>query len=830
VGVKVAAGVVVLAVAFLAVWMRKAPPPAAGPLSAAPLEVGQEAAVPSNRGEPGGESSEPDHAREAVGEPIAEVSAAADELEWHLVGRFLDMNGVPLAGVQLEVRGAEPPIAATSDAGGHVRANLGWPYTGRTVGAGQVELNAFGDALTRQRWYVPVEGPGEQLLGEIRMLSAGAVTGRVVDVSGRPVEGAYVRCSGAFEPANESVLDEARTFGWHRTHLGNFNQAVTDAAGDYRLDGIPAGSVSVWASTGGRPDAYSSPHEVRPGGTAYVDDIVLLPANPANLIRGVVLGGDGDPLHRVSISFSGDLEYRLEGARYVTDREGRFQLLVARDRTYTLEFNRDRSSNDGIRLEVPAGADDVVVRLASPRHMTVIPRSPDGETLQGATLQITSDRGYLLHTNPREKRDGTLRFRMPDALFHVYVLREGWVAEAKSELFDPATAPEELVVEMARGAGLRGRVVSAGRPLGGARVHAHSVRDGTGVCSDDGFRAPHDYPGYGATETDANGEFFVQLFSTSSFVLHAEREGYGRATLGPVGFVEGRDVGGLDLALSACGALEGHVLCAEDVPVRGTIVGISGGDAHVLTQKVGADGAYRFEDLAPGRYQVLRCDPGGMSRLESGTWLHADPRDPVDWQTEVHAGKTTVFDLDLRSRVPCTLSAELRFDGAPARGWSCNLGGDEWEYGALDANGRVTLGSPAPGNHWLNLYGGSRSGVYRQVHQTVELFANDNDWFRDFATGTVVLTDLPELAPLTNDDIPATHYILALGAEQSPLWRAMIFAAAAGDLVIPEVPAGDMRLYRLPENPNAMYEPLTSWPLVLELTVAPGRETRVEVP
>src|SRR5262249_44806010 len=143
---------------------------------------------------------------------------------------------------------------------------------------------------------------------------------------------------------------------------------------------------------------------------------------------------------------------------------------------------------------------------------------------------------------------------------------------------------------------------------------------------------------------------------------------------------------------------------AEGVDPRGKVVGISADDAHAATQFLGSDGAYRFENLRPGLYQVRDCDPGGLGRYQRGLYGAADSDKPIVFDVEVRAGEVAHFDLDQRDRVPARLLGELRFDGAAPVGWRCYVP-DADGTGRVETNGSFDLRVPRAGESRLSLSG-----------------------------------------------------------------------------------------------------------------------------
>ena len=769
--------------------------------------------------------------RTAVEAP-APTRTDVDKSTYALVARFINARGAPLAGARLTVPGARKGGFAQADDDGRVRIELGWPYRGRTVGAGKIELKAGGDRLATYSWYAKREGPGVQDLGEIRLQPGGAVTGRVVDRAGRPVAEANMSVTAGFEPKAATEIDQARTFRTNVPGLGAgmWLRSSTAADGTFRLDGVPATTISVWASQRGALASYTKPIELRAGATVQVGDIVIEPLPPENQITGIVLDGDGQPLPGIVVQFGGDDLYQLEGYMIYTGDNGRFAVTVMRNGEYTLVFSRGDGVPGGIkRPGLAAGTRGLEIRFASERWLEIAPEASDGTRVVADSIQVTDADNYVVHAEVKTDAQGIQRLRVPDGTFYVQLYTRGWKSKAKRGPFEPTTAPDPLVFSMRRATGISGRVMAAGAPVAGAKVHAHfATRGGRGAISDDGFHARFDGRVRGVTTTDAEGKFFVQLLRSDNYTLHAEADGHARGELGPLEYVDGRNLTGTVLKLRRGGSIEGRVLTAPGVSAAGTIVGVGNGDTHFTTVKVGEDGAYCFDNLSPGQWQVLACNENLLNRLTSGTFLHAAPSAAVVWSTEVQARQVTHYDLDRRDRVPSSVRGVVRLDGAPPTGWRCSLVGQgDWEYGTVDADGRFELRSPSPGEHKLYVFG-PRGSVRVSIVRPIELHAGPNDWRLDIATGSVTLTDLPTLMPTRDADQEPPHYALRWRTPDGALWLTAVHSADAGALTVAPVPAGRVTLIRRPDNVRHR-EPDDNWPVVQELTVVAGTEQRVSV-
>jgi hypothetical protein len=146
--------------------------------------------------------------------------------------------------------------------------------------------------------------------------------------------------------------------------------------------------------------------------------------------------------------------------------------------------------------------------------------------------------------------------------------------------------------------------------------------------------------------------------------------------------VDGRDVGGLNLALRPSLSMSGRVAfrgsgsppanlttirvsMSSSSAADGTVVfGLTGGAARTIAASVGADGAFQIVGIVPGWYTVSTNSPAGW-RLRS---VVANGRDLLDEPLQVDTGSMDITDavvtfIDARSEVAGTLGTA---SGQPA--------------------------------------------------------------------------------------------------------------------------------------------------------------------
>ncbi len=149
-------------------------------------------------------------------------------------------TGQPLrkAGVSLrQAEGREPPYATSTDASGH--------FILKDIGPGQYRLWVHRNGYVRQEYgqrtanrpgTILTLQPGQYLRDVVfRLIPTGAITGRVYDEAGEPIEGGRIRALRQSYEGNQRQFVQAAT-------------AVTNDRGEYRLYGLPPGHYYVSAT------------------------------------------------------------------------------------------------------------------------------------------------------------------------------------------------------------------------------------------------------------------------------------------------------------------------------------------------------------------------------------------------------------------------------------------------------------------------------------------------------------------------------------------------------------------------------------------------------
>ena len=264
-------------------------------------------------------------------------------------GKVTDLaTGRPLvARVRLH-RGTPPELPPTlADASGR------WVFKNVPAGSYGVVVEDEGYAPRTVGYVSEPTGPCWKGF-DAALARVASVSGRVDDEAGRPLDGVVVQ-----------LLNVADSTG--RRYEGTPLTAKTDAAGRFRLDGVPTGSASAWVA---------KPGYLRPGLGAAIQlptaDLALRMIRSATVVAAVDFGGKPRPSgYFVRIVPEGGEVVGSYGGGGEIDDKGRFAFTDVPPGRYVIS-GRPNPSTDTDPVPKPItvdlkGGDDVTITLEVPR-------------------------------------------------------------------------------------------------------------------------------------------------------------------------------------------------------------------------------------------------------------------------------------------------------------------------------------------------------------------------------------------------------------------------------------------------------------------------------
>ncbi len=722
-------------------------------------------------------------------------------------GRALDEHGTAIAGVR--VRGQMGTETFTSDDGTFV-LSVGIPDFSRSL---YVRLTAGGHATVEID--IPVFCGETSYAGDVEMVTAGAIAGRVVGADGRPIAGAWIGLATAFQAgAPYTRRRRMRHAAMHRR-----DTVRTDASGAFTLRGVPAGTQRL--CTGG--DEYLSTLsgliEVRAAVESYGVELVLDKLRREDVISGRVVAPDGSPLSDAELRYEYDVGWSGSGNGTMSvARDGTFRLILTHDAPHSFMATDREGRWGGVSIpDVAPGTRDLELRLPENRYFDVVVVDRAGR-LVAAYQVATNDRarGVLFDRLVAQDPKGHTRVRVPAQDFHIEIEAAGFDT-GRAGPFSPGAVPETVQVTLTALPGVRGTVTTTGGPLAGATVGAYAVADGP-IYFLNGFMTSRQPSPEAEVLTEADGTYALTVRESGTYLVRVESPGLAPFESPPFEYDPTVGRNAVDAALSAGGAILGVVTDDAGRALAGTVVGASRGDSHAVSQRVGPDGRFHFEHLTPGRWEVRRIEKDlvigtSMFTTSSGAFK-------VDWTCDVRDGETTLFDLGPPRATNVVLKARIRVDGAGAAGWSLTTlsqVSSKLRLGLANAligyEGDVEVATLHASDYRVMV----RSPRSRLVFfRDVSLQSGENAIGLDLNLGSASISGLsPGIA-----DEPRLDLAYVWFGDDGWFVFAPLIPDENGVAELPEVPAGVAHIRRF--DPVAADSDPAEWPIVKALTVPAG--------
>jgi hypothetical protein len=587
-----------------------------------------------------------------------------------------------------------------------------------------------------------------------------ALSGRVLDEAGTPLEGARIWAHPRFDGRALGAI--------------NFRDAESAADGTYRLGAFSLGKLQVNVQHEG-----FEPLELElepPAGSETLErDLVL---RRGHSISGTVRWPDGRPaeawLRLSPWPESGD-------DRHVQSTDGR----TAEDGTFTISglsggafhvrasgvhvtqvlsvsavtgrerTRKERETHTAEIESVAVGATGLELVLGPGLAVRGFVRDANGEPLDD--FRVSARRVSFPGKPWDEEGMPTERFRDTGGAFELNGLQPGtWSVFASArnrvdsdavEVQLPGADAIELVV--APEAVVRGTVLdAAGNPAPDLYVSA-SPADGD---DDSDFR----FGGQVPDETDRDGEFALDgLRSGRTLLRAADHAGVPRASL-EVELVAGQTLAGVVLRMAPGGGLEVEIVDRHGRPqagVTGWMHAPEGEFQSAFTTDV--DGRFTGADLPAGKLRVQANDPEGLA---------------LTAEVEIEVGQMARVRLAPPATAPVRLTGCVLAGGAPVEGVrvSARLEGKDWSSTGTrvnareetDAQGRYELTLPSSGRWLVSLHGYAYgSGSWTLPVDVPDVAALERDLAIAIASisGSVTDTRGEPLAGLTVRSEPQKH-------------------------------------------------------------------------
>ena len=519
-------------------------------------------------------------------------------------------------------------------------------------------------------------------VGTLTLLSAGSVSGRVVDEHGAPVAGVQI----GFTPY----------FSWYFEPVTR-----SDEHGAWTLRHLAPGTYTLWAGVDGWLWAERANVGIAAGVERAEVDFVLKRAAP---IRGRCVEAHGAPLAGVLV-YGRQLGPTNESfsCEATSETDGSFTLFPRRAGGCTLDVRApDHVWRHPERTRVRAPGDAEIELTFAPvqaLELLVI----DAETRAPVETFVAS--GYVYDGDRMDTREVRERVH-PGGIVQVVctapvggfqIRADGFVAVGGCP--EVGVPRERRTVELVRGAALRGRVLDDGVPIVGALIECGRVQAARDPSSsildfeegpdppDDGTRPMIALEWFKAT-TNADGTFAVRGLVDGRYTLVIRPPKAMRFVARGYIVSNGRDLDVGDLRGAHGGTIRGRVVVNEGTPLDHVDIDVSGWSrspawfSPLGSAKPDASGAFRFE-VPAGSMTVrawARSAKGGASAMQ---------------EIVVRDNEITDVVLDLTKNERCELRVRVNCDGAPLTGavvtfWKPGYRNGSTPLGVVPSDGLVS--------------------------------------------------------------------------------------------------------------------------------------------
>jgi hypothetical protein len=388
------------------------------------------------------------------------------------------------------------------------------------------------------------------------------------------------------------------------------------------------------------------------------------------------------------------------------------------------------------------------------------------------------------------------KLQVPSAPFLLDVESRGY-ANVELGPFDPAHTSARIDVVLQALHGISGRVLCAAGPVANARVRLFAEADGR--IEHNGFIVNVDPNSRDDVHTGDDGTFSLIPRGFGQWIVRADADGFAATEKRLVGYDADRGAQGVDLVLTVGGAIAGRVLPQPGREAAGTVVAISRGDSFARTLRVGPDGAFSFDHLMPGRWNVSRRSEE-LDPLSSSMSWGGEGSSEVPWNCEVVEGRTTKFDLGPESVTACVLVGKLSVRGAQLGACNAQLVNEPTGSLAvmLDSAGSFRLERAEAGNARLLLTAISGPFEGMRYIAPITLVSGDNDWSTVVDVGTLSLRGAGS----------GTKGLLLLVVQSGAFGCFVVPLPNEGDHDI-TVPSGRARIVRVDESARNGSDPRT---------------------
>jgi hypothetical protein len=457
-------------------------------------------------------------------------------------------------------------------------------------------------------------------------------------------------------------------------------QVQSDAAGDFRFEGVPRGTARVIPShPGWRTSNDLGSYTLAPG---HPTEGVVLRLQRTVAVHGRVQDPDGNPLVNVALralpATTAGLETG-EDLEAVSEASGAFLCKgLWSGATYSMEA---RLAGFRLGLQTIIAAPDREILITLERQPTFTLRvlaADDGSPIKLEWARISFQRpgrnGYSYQESVASQASGLLemepgQYAVPftgPGQSRLRLRADGFLPK-KTEPMWVADTSTVLEVALERGCLIRGslREAGSGRPLQAAWIGLGLPKDAGSTGSTTAFGAdPMLFRSH--TVTQKEGDFVFAGLEPGNYLLRARVPGFCEALTGPIRLAASGDVAEPTLELVRGGEIHGTVRGLDQKGLAAIQVSALRSDGLLLIGVSDRQGQFFLGPLEPGEYDVAAqaYETVESERLHLSRSAVVRPKGPIrSRRIRVRSAEISRCDLDIADPQQGTLSGMITLNG-----------------------------------------------------------------------------------------------------------------------------------------------------------------------